>query len=87
MASRDPLHEYLVTEIIKDPTLELGETQPLVRDGLLNSIGIMKLISFMSERFGVQFADEDYELDNFETLASIRRLIETRSASAAVSQA
>lgn len=87
MASRDQLHDYLVTEIIKDPTLELGETQPLVRDGLLNSIGIMKLITFMSERFGVQFADEDYDLDNFETLASIRRLIETRSASATVSQA
>lgn len=82
MASRDQLHDYLVTEIIKDPSLEIDETQPLVREGLLNSIGIMKLITFMSERFGVQFADDDYTLDNFETLASIRRLIETRGATA-----
>lgn len=79
MALDDELRAYIAKEIVRNESVELSEDSQLIQGGLINSIGIMKLIAFLNERFGVQFEDEDYKLENFETLGTIRSLIERRS--------
>jgi acyl carrier protein len=81
----DPLREYLLTNIIKNSAIELTDDTRLIQDGLLNSIGITKLVTFLSDTLGCKLEEDDYKVDNFETLGSIRRLLERRSADAAVS--
>lgn len=80
MDLHDELRTYITREILKNSDIELSEHSRLIQDGLINSIGIMKLITFLSDRAGVQFEDDDYKLENFETLSTIRGLIERRSA-------
>ncbi len=60
--------------------MEIDEHRPLIRDGLLNSIGLMKLIRFLNERFGIEFNEADFRLEDFETIASIRERVLAKAA-------
>lgn len=78
MTSGDRIREFIAADIVKNKDIDLGTDRPLVADGLLNSIGIMKLIDFMSREFGIKFEDDDYSLENFETMQAILQLLERR---------
>ena len=42
----------------------------------LDSIALMELITSIEDRFGVNFDEEDFELENFGSLAAISRLLD-----------
>jgi acyl carrier protein len=50
-------------------------------DGVLDSIGLTELVSFIEERFGVRIEDGDLTADNFRSIAAIERLIDARRSS------
>jgi acyl carrier protein len=79
VALQNELHEYITKELLRSTDVVVSEDSRLIQDGLINSIGIMKLITLLSNRFGMQFEDDDYKLENFETLGTICRLVERRS--------
>jgi acyl carrier protein len=54
---------------------DLGPDDPLLSRGLLDSLAIVKLLSFIEDEFDVEIADADFDPENFETLSSITKLI------------
>lgn len=76
MQKTDELTDYLLTEVLSNGAVDIDENSSLIRDGLLNSIGLMRLIRFLSEHFDIEFDNQDYRLENFETIARVRELIE-----------
>ena len=76
------IRAYIVSEILKDEEIELATDSSLIQEGLINSIGVMKLITFLSDHFGLELEDGDYDIDNFETLAAIHDLYRRRSGAA-----
>ncbi len=56
----------------------LGEEDSLLENGLLDSMAIVKLVSFIEEKFGVALGDEEFDPDNFETLKAIATMIESK---------
>lgn len=54
---------------------ELGAEDSLLSSGLLDSLAIVKLLSFVEEEFNVEISDADFDPENFETLNSITKLI------------
>jgi acyl carrier protein len=55
----------------------LGEDVPLIGD-IVDSLEIVTLVSLIEEEFGIEIRSEDLTLDNFATIASIARFVETR---------
>jgi acyl carrier protein len=56
------------------PSLECYEPETsLLESGVVDSLGILELMSFLTERFGITLEDEDLDPDNLETPA---RLVE-----------
>ncbi len=78
MERTDELKTYLIKDVFSNTAAEIDENSSLIRDGLLNSIGLMKLIRFLSERFHIEFDTHDYRLENFETIARMRKLIDQK---------
>ena len=58
--------------------LNLGEEDSLLESGMLDSMAIVKLVSFIEEKFGVALSDEEFDPDNFETLKAIATMIESK---------
>ena len=74
MSTNDKLREYFSRDGSGDQAL--ADDEPLLTSGFLDSIAIVKLLSFIEQEFGVEISDTDFEPENFETIASIATLIE-----------
>ena len=54
---------------------DLGGDDSLLSSGILDSLAIVKLLSFVEDEFDVEIADADFDPENFETLNTITKLI------------
>ena len=57
------------------PDRVVGEEEHLMERGIVDSMGMMELIDFLEERFGVQPADDEITEQNFATLARIASFV------------
>jgi acyl carrier protein len=53
---------------------------PLLASGAIDSLGILELVTFLDERFGVQMMDDDFDPANFETLGQLVAFVERQRA-------
>jgi acyl carrier protein len=53
------------------PGFELRDDTSLLRQGILDSMGVMEMVEFISSEFGVTVADTDITEANIGTLGSI----------------
>ncbi len=48
---------------------------PLVQSGLVDSTGILEIVTFLESEFGVQTSDEELAVDNFGSIETIARFV------------
>jgi acyl carrier protein len=63
----------------EDPKNLTDETE-LKESGILDSLSTLKLVSFLEERFQVEFEANDLEAGNLSSLANIERLVRSKMA-------
>ena len=51
------------------------ERDSLVESGIIDSLGIMKLVDFIEKEFRVKIGDADLVPENFETIEDITKLL------------
>lgn len=54
---------------------EIGDDTELVRSGIVESYGIVEVLFFLEEEFGVDVPDEMLTPDNFRSVAAIARCV------------
>lgn len=54
---------------------DVAVTDSLLDSGLIDSVGIFELVSFLEERFGVQIPDEEIVPEHFETIENLNALV------------
>jgi len=70
---QDQIHKYIQEELNDGIAFDRGTN--LIRQGLIDSMGVMKLIVFLEKRFGIEIELEEVTAENFETLSRISELI------------
>ena len=71
------IRQFLVEDVFYDRDLkDLGPEDSLLAKGLLDSMSILKTVTFCEEQFGVTIPDEDVLPDNFESVRAIAKLVE-----------
>ena len=79
-ALRTSLATFVRAELARgQPELDV-EKDSLVDSGVIDSVGIMKLVSFIEKELHVKIGDEDLLPENFETLSDIVKLVESKRA-------
>ncbi len=61
-----------------DSGFDNGES--LLESGVIDSTGIMHVVAFLEERFGIAVEDEDLVADNLESVARIAGYVERKKA-------
>jgi acyl carrier protein len=56
-----------------DPSLD--EHADLIDRGLIDSIGLMRLVTFIEQELGVKVPDDEVVPDNFQTVASMEAMV------------
>ena len=71
------IKEFIMTEVNPDAKLEqLGDDEPLLDSEIINSLGVLKIMAFLDEAFGIDLSTEEIKLENFKNVNSICSLIE-----------
>jgi acyl carrier protein len=71
------IRQFLVEDVFYDRDLkDLGPDDGLLAKGLLDSMSILKMVTFCEEQFGVTIPDEDVLPDHFESVRAIAALVE-----------
>jgi len=68
------LDEFLAGE---DPE-ELRESTELMTTGILDSIGTLKLVTFLENEFGVQLEPHETDAEYLNTIGDIARLVRSK---------
>jgi len=58
--------------------LQFGDEESLLARGIVDSLGVMELVAFVEETWGVEVPPEDVVEANFGSLAAIRRYLAHR---------
>ena len=79
MSVADRIRTFIVEEIgwRGDPA-GLGDDSPLMEAGVIDSMGVFHLISFLESEFGIEVQDDDLVPDNFATISNIEQLVARR---------
>ena len=59
---------------------QLGIDDPLLESGIVDSLGVLDVVSFIETEFGVQMVDEELVPDTFRTLRSVGHLVMSKLA-------
>jgi acyl carrier protein len=76
MSTQLVVKEYIAQEIMRGRNHPLNPTDDLLAVGILDSLGILQLVAFIEEKFGVKVPDEDVVYENFHSISAISSYVE-----------
>jgi len=83
----DALASFFVQQgISQEGAIAVGPDTDVIGQGLIDSLGIFKLIAFVEERFAVTIEPDEVLLENFQTPRALRNLIAKKLAGAGQKQ-
>jgi acyl carrier protein len=74
--------QYILSEFLEgeDPS-ELEDTTPLISSGVIDSIGTLKLVTYLEEQFSISVSAHEADVDNLNTITDIVKLVTSKQAS------
>jgi acyl carrier protein len=82
MQPRQRIKRYLLENFLfTSDENALGDTDSLIRGGILDSTGIYELILHIEEAFGISIAPEEMVPENFDTIEAVDRFVGRKLAS------
>lgn len=82
MNTNEVIREFITTEMLHGSlTAPLQDQDQLVESGIIDSLGVMTLLSFLDEKFSIQVGGDDLVPENFESVAAIAALVDRHQAS------
>lgn len=77
--TQEIVKDYVSRELVDDgKEVEIKEEENLLANGIMDSLGILKLVSFIEQKFDVQVPDEDITVQNFRSLKDIASYLENK---------
>jgi acyl carrier protein len=67
--------EYVVGEILGDAN-DLDADTPLLALGIIDSLSMVSVMTFIRERFGVEVPNDAVTVENFESVRAIAGMVE-----------
>jgi acyl carrier protein len=56
----------------------LGEDDHLLANGILDSLGVLDLVGYLEQEFGISISDDDLLPEHFETLRRLTAFVEEK---------
>jgi acyl carrier protein len=73
--AQNRLREFISKEIMLERGASSVTTQTALVGGVLDSLGLMQLVSYIQEEFGVTLEDAEVTPENFRTVREVERLV------------
>jgi acyl carrier protein len=72
MASmKSEIRQFIADRFLFGDDKKLGDDDSLLEAGIIDSNGILELINYLEERYGIKVNDDELMPENLDTIASI----------------
>lgn len=80
----DQAREYVIENFMyMRKEQSLSDDESLLRKGVITSLGMMELVGWVEDTFGITVDPEEITEQNFDTLTGIARFVEAKRGAAA----
>ncbi len=81
---RDAVKAFVIENFLfGDTSNPLADTDSLIENGIIDSTGVLELVAFIEDRYGITVADADIMPANLDSLARITAFIASKTAAPA----
>ena len=60
-------------------TKKVGNEDPLLKNGLIDSLGILEVVTFLEKEFGIVVSDEELLPENFGSIHSLSSFVQQKT--------
>ena len=72
------IEQFIEENFIFDPDTDLDRDESLLENGIIDSTGILELVSFLEKDIGIKVNDEDLIPDNLDSINKIAGFARSR---------
>jgi acyl carrier protein len=74
-----PLREFIATNLIysKDG-FTYADDASLLKEGIIDSLGVVELVTFLQTRFGLKVEQSDVRPENFDSVAKLAAFVRSK---------
>lgn len=79
MDIQQEIHDYLIRELAEERD-SFAPDENLLAQGIIDSMGILDLATFLETRFGIETTEDDLIPENFQSIATLAALVQRKQA-------
>ncbi|OPY00319.1 MAG: acyl carrier protein [Syntrophorhabdus sp. PtaB.Bin006] len=68
---RKQITEFITTNFLFDESITLGVEDSLLDTGVIDSTGVLELVAFIEETYGIKIEDEEIVPENLDSINNI----------------
>ena len=77
---KESIRHFIATELaVGGANTAIADSDLLLEQGIIDSFGIMTLLSFLEEKFSVQIEGDDLTPENFSSIRTISELVDRKA--------
>lgn len=74
--TREAIRAFIAEDLMIGESVPIGDDDELLADGIIDSIGVVRLVGFIENELGVVVPPEDVIVENFRTIGALAGHIE-----------
>jgi acyl carrier protein len=79
MSIRDQVHQFITTNFYVPDPQALADATSFLDTGIIDSTGVLELVGYLQEQFGVVLEDGEIVPENLDSVANIVALIQRKT--------
>jgi len=77
------IREFIVSNFLFGQQQPLADDQSFLEGGIIDSTGLLELVSFVEQRYGISIADRELVPENLDSLRNVSQFVARKQALAA----
>ncbi len=79
MEIKEKVKTFIRESFLFDSTAQIEDGDSLLEKGIIDSTGVLELILYLEEEFGVKIEDEEIIPENLDSVLSIETLLKSKN--------
>lgn len=71
MQITEQIREFIAENFLFGPADEIGNTDSFLESGILDSTGVLQLVDFLEQTYGIKVEDEEFVPENLDSIEKI----------------
>ena len=78
MTAKSEIELFILNDLLSGSRATIDPEEPLISSSILDSLGLLRVITFIEEQFGIKVGDGEVGDQNFGTLSRILSFVERK---------